>query len=827
MTNHPFSVAPVGTCRIHTPLRRGAGRYPIRPVLTRNYGFVHTSSEALQQLRFMFGETDLPEDVRRLTFRPSVSADFDVQTHARADLYLVELSSTKLLTVDGYPIQINYMARYFGDFFADKERSRMFWALSAPRRLAERRRLLREDFAFQRLCAADRDLLERIQKRDLGDDEIERDMREIADRLGGDNLVFVTHVDAQTPDNVPIEQRRKLIAAVRAAARKMDVRCFDPTRLMRALGQANAMENGGLDLTHYTDLFCDRLCDTWYTTFVVPRMGDPGEDAAAPGPLDAPGAALADIEAKWNAGQLREASAELRDLLRSGAGGPAHRMLLGRMQYELGDYEGAIEQFGASGGDAGADDKLAVMRMQCYFRTGEYRQAARIAAALIADEKETPDTLRICAVSAQALGDMESALNNWKRLFRIAPHDSDAATAAARLLVESNDIEGARLWADEVRRIWPQHRASFEILWNGKLTEADREGLIALAREPVDLDGPCRLALARQSADSGFAVPAALLAVGQGAGRTATPEIAAWIAEQASEWLERGRAALDVGDLLRAADDLQARWLLNPDGNALIRARRALERQMRHGVQAALMSKDYQAAARILEMAGKTLFTFTAFDSLRIRLAAIVGDVPAALSYLHRASEPDIVISGTDWLRLARTAVRGACYGEAIDAYARVLSSGSGDEATRSEAARQIVGLKSRAIRHARECVAAGDHERAWALLDRLQQFVPDGRDVQAEKKRVLKALYAQVKALDPASDADRLALGKVILRMVPDDPVGLKAAATGAMRVHRFDDALKYWQALRNSAASPELIDANMQKCRAWIDRANRRKAV
>ena len=38
---------------------------------------------------------------------------------------MVELSSRKLLTIDGHPIQSNYLARYFSEFFADRARTRV------------------------------------------------------------------------------------------------------------------------------------------------------------------------------------------------------------------------------------------------------------------------------------------------------------------------------------------------------------------------------------------------------------------------------------------------------------------------------------------------------------------------------------------------------------------------------------------------------------------------------------------------------------------------------------------------------------------------------
>ena len=95
-----FTIAPIGTCRIHTPLRDAVGRYPIKLQLGRNYGFVHTAAEALQQARFMFGQSDIPADVQRLIFRPSNGEQARRGTHKPADLYVVELSSRKLLTID-------------------------------------------------------------------------------------------------------------------------------------------------------------------------------------------------------------------------------------------------------------------------------------------------------------------------------------------------------------------------------------------------------------------------------------------------------------------------------------------------------------------------------------------------------------------------------------------------------------------------------------------------------------------------------------------------------------------------------------------------------
>ena len=181
------------------------------------------------------------------------------------------------MTIDGAPIQINYATRYFSDFFADSTRARMFWAMASDERQSERDALLAKEPAFRRLSAEDRALLSSVRKRELEDAEIERDMADLAERIGADRLVFVTHVNANTPDNRPIERRQQLINAVRAGAKRIGVPCYDPTPLMREIGQMLAMDNDGLDLTHYSDLFSDRLSADWNR-----RIQSPSADSFSP-----------------------------------------------------------------------------------------------------------------------------------------------------------------------------------------------------------------------------------------------------------------------------------------------------------------------------------------------------------------------------------------------------------------------------------------------------------------------------------------------------------------------------------------------------------------
>ena len=154
-----FRITPIGTCRIHTPLNRAVGRYPIELDLRRNYGFVHTSDEALQLLKFMVGEKTFTPEVEPLVFRMADPVKLAGETWQPADLHIIEISSAKRLSFGDDVLQSNHLAHHFADFFANRERTRTYWNLV---KLGNRRDLklyLRELPAFRLLSSKDRELL--------------------------------------------------------------------------------------------------------------------------------------------------------------------------------------------------------------------------------------------------------------------------------------------------------------------------------------------------------------------------------------------------------------------------------------------------------------------------------------------------------------------------------------------------------------------------------------------------------------------------------------------------------------------------------------------
>jgi tetratricopeptide (TPR) repeat protein len=815
-------ICPIGTCRIHQPLRISTQRYPIALAHGRNYGYVHTSTEALQQLRFINGEKNFSDEVQKLFFRPGTSASFMSSPHTPADLYLVEISSNRLHTVDGQPIQCNYTYRYFSDFFSNNERANLFWSMARDDQIASRRTMLENIPAFQRLSLDDRELLARIQRRDLSDDEIERDMEEIVQLVGRDKLVFVTHVNACTPDNAVIGRRNALIRMVRETAKRMDVVCYDPTPLMRRLEQVNAIANDGLDLAHYTDLFNERLCEDWYKVFILPRLDTSSLNDVTPQEEGQ----FTDIEALWNAGQHLDASRQVHEALRSQPDLRRHRMLLGRMQYELGDYENAIRNLQSAQELGGTnDEKNDLMLMRAYFRMEQYREARSCAQALLSDETVTLEIMRVCAVSATHLNEQAVALGEWKQLFRLGEDKAEAAQAVLNLLEATADTDAVLNWVGEVLDVLPTHGPCFAVLWNQRIAQANRAGLLEMASRTVELSEWGAFELVQRAALQNFSVPAALLAAAHALPDSRDPEIAAWVKQQAAHWLQQGIDQLDAGELLEAADNIQARAHLSPINNTLRRVRRTLEQKMRVEIRRAFQEKRYEEVMKISLIANQTLTRFPELDSFTGRAAYAQGDNETALLYLKRAaSEEDATVVAK--ILLARTAARsGDHIEEAIDAYKELLQSEPAEEWVQTEAQRQIPRLESRLARVAREMLTQNEYDRAWALLERAENVDADNPAVAREKKRVISTLYSRLKSLDPDNVSERLVLGETILRFSPDDAVGLKAAATGAMRTHRFTEALHYWSLLRTYSEKPELIDANIKKCHLWIDRARRKK--
>lgn len=820
-----FTIAPVGTCRIHTPLRRGATRHPYDVTLNRNYGFVHTSREVIQQLDVLCGGPPVEEPLRPLVYRPNTTDAFFEKRAVPADFYFIEISSSKHVSLDNAPIQLNYAIRYFGDFFADRQTARRFWSLGKEEQAAERLEWLKGHRQFQKLNKPDQELLAHIRVRELTEADIARDIAEVVERVGRDKAVIVTHVNAHTPDDLPIASRKRLIDAVHKGAAAVEAQLYDPTPAMLKFGQIRAMENDGLDLTHFTLPFADTLADEWFSAFVAPHVTvDDGVQGVAETTADERAVDIGSLRALLDDGRIAEASSGVRAAIRTGKYPPDCHRLLGLIQHQLGDYEGAIENLEFVRGEHGATEEDDALLLQSYYSLGNHTAALAYGGSLMSDERETPEILRTSAKSAEALGDEGRALTYWKRLFQREADDAAASAVLAILEKRGDDAEVVD-WADQVLQHLPEHVGSVLAKWAVGVRQRSIGYLLQVASHSRRLDDATALRLAQESIAAGLASPAAALIAPRVAYIKSDPAIVGWVSEQATKWRERGLEALEQRDLAAATDLIQASYRVTPDQGASIRAKRALEQTLRREVRQAFLAKDHARVMELTDVAIDTATDFPEIDSFVGRAAAELGDLDRALLHLKKAAEADP--SSAPQIQLARVAVQASDYLEALRAYNAVVSDSNALDWARDEASRKLVKLLSPAIRASRESIEAGRVDYAWALLDEAGRYAQNAERVRRERDRIYRQLRKELKAVDATDIALRHAAAEIVLRIAPEDPVALRIGASSAMRLHRFKEARAMWDSLLRVGGDDPKIRSAIAKCDLWIARAKSKKAA
>ncbi len=272
-------LTPIGSCRITSPLKQAVQQFPVRINRDRIYGYTHTSAEALQLLRFLQGEHTPDRRVWPVLAPNDRILKLQKREHRAADIYFIEIASAKVLQVGDDCVQLNYVAAHFREFFADRARASMFWSMSAPEQLEQRVAWLEQDPIYRGYGHDNRSLLRSITRHMMSRAELRQDMLAMMDML--DQVVFVTHCNANMADGHPIPSRERQIADLHVVADEINAALFDPTPAMRDFGQAAAFAEQGRNLTHYTPAFERRLFTELHRQHIAPLTDVPGLSAGA------------------------------------------------------------------------------------------------------------------------------------------------------------------------------------------------------------------------------------------------------------------------------------------------------------------------------------------------------------------------------------------------------------------------------------------------------------------------------------------------------------------------------------------------------------------
>lgn len=257
-----FSITSLGSCRIATPLRLMQDTYGYEINKNRNYGFSHTSSEAVQMMNFMKGEFNPSQEIWELISRGKDAQDIINMPVSESNLYIVEISSAKLLSIGDDCVQLNYLVNRFNKFFSCIERAKAYWRVTSKDEQSEIDIFLKNNWSETDQQITDSKLLSRVRRTQMNEDQIRSDVRKLLQGLP--NVLFITHVNAKKVDGEVIKSRAQLINSVKKIVTEEGGVVYDPTSRMLEIGQETAIEDHSDSLAHFTESFAKILFTDWY-----------------------------------------------------------------------------------------------------------------------------------------------------------------------------------------------------------------------------------------------------------------------------------------------------------------------------------------------------------------------------------------------------------------------------------------------------------------------------------------------------------------------------------------------------------------------------------
>lgn len=831
-----FTITPVGTCRIHTPLRRAAARYPIEVDLRRNYGFVHTSDEALQLVRFLQGDKSFQPEVSPLVARDGNFEQFDSEQWQPSDLHIVEISSSKRITSGSDSVQGNYVYHHFADFFASNERSRTFWTLVKRAHRQDLIDFLEQEPTFQLLSADDRELLTSLQMEPQSFKAIKSDMEEIAERLGRDALLFVTHVNATTPDDELIPTRDRLIRWVKMAAEQIEAPVFDPTPAMQDFGQEKAMESGGLDLTHYTPAFYDKVYDEIHRGHVVPLMGVTAAAEASDGADEQVARLAARLEAMLEIGDFFVTSREVHAALEEMPDALPLIELRGLIRSRIGDFHGAVADLTRRGDDSALSQSMRVGLVEALSATGDSAGALRVAENLLSEEYESAGMYRAAAEAAERLGRVEQAISYAKQAFRKDRSDLSAALHALVLLSDKGSSAETAAWRREIlENIGTSANGAFEVsIW--AIRNRDEELFAAALKAVALLDKAGTIDLLEDAFNAGmYRGVARSIGVAADLGRLPRSMserrnvVIEGSLERARLLFAEGRPAeaYEVAHAILVLEDVSSSQI--PTKKLAGEARRLIKDMSQHvrtTIREAYKEKDTDEVLRIGEAAGGLLLALPDGAAVFARSLHAAGRTDEALAVMKQsqAQNRDSFVANR-WT--ARFAAIAGDYTTALETFGDLRRSDDPELwRIESELDRFFAGVEGRALKELRRLVMAGRYDQAMRLALLIKREVGAQERVDRELNRMHGLLRRRLKEVEQGEGEpeEKEAILRQLVQVRPSDPGFLRRFALELMRQFRFAEAAEMWERIHALDPGNETAARQRERC---VKMAQRRMAA
>lgn len=263
-----FNITPIGSCRIYGPLREFGEPLGFRLNAKRIFGLMHSSDEAVQQMHAFKSDFSCEEDLWPLIAKGKDYDHFQREVHEKSDLYIIELSSAKVLKIGHKVLQLNYLNNHFSAFFSDSRRAIAYTQSCMKNDPAGVAAFLEENWSSTPEQRKDNDILKRIEISMSTEQSLYEDICRLQEGL--ENVMIVTHVNAKNDTSGPLLSRQKYINEVSAAAKRAGAPLYNPTDLMEDVGQKNAIEDHSTAFAHFTGAFNGMIFDDWLDNTLLP-----------------------------------------------------------------------------------------------------------------------------------------------------------------------------------------------------------------------------------------------------------------------------------------------------------------------------------------------------------------------------------------------------------------------------------------------------------------------------------------------------------------------------------------------------------------------------
>ena len=744
----PALVTPVGTCRIHAPLRGARGAYAFQLETGGVYGFIHSTAEALQLVRYLLGLETFSGNEGFCIFRPGFKVESE-RVARLSDLYLVEISSVKRIQQGGRFLQINYLYKAFEDFFSNTQRTRSYWALARPGRELRLRAFLQQDEVFNTYPKPMQDFLASIVLTTATKSEMAEDMHKIADLLGRDRVVFVTHVNARMPTGQTIESRENLIDDVLEISREMGMPCLDPTDAMVAFGQSKALQQEGRDLTHYTDEFSAYLWRHWFDMCLSRWL--PMSEGRLTSPVVS-AEVQSELEGLLRQHQYLHAQERLSQLPSVVQQSALVLQLKAEVAAGLQRYDQAVDWILAAESQTGQTSRGTRILMRAMAGQAQWAACGHLAASLMADEVEDWEVLRTAALSQHHLGLHASAVRLGLKSLRHAPEDVQLLRAVMKSLAFGGGSDGF------AQVFMLGCRAGLDGWFDLALQTAQSRCDVRLVHQVMtawmDADADQALVVLEQGAMDIWKVQTAT-AIGQVL-KTWT-DLAHALAQRWADAAKQGVASSALENFGLAYEQASAAAVLTGEREQR-RLRLEIGRQWKQRLNSAHQERDNETTLRLLENAKLLLQDHPSLVGRCVVKLWAAGRVPQALQLLlpYLIAHPQDHALRLRALRMTLRLDRPALACEAMVSLWPALDPEAGSHA--QEWAILSPLCVKRLTQWVRQLAQDGDFDQAWRVVQRYP--IDDAEAIGRAQSYTVSFYVRALKLLDAQSAPD---LGAVL----------------------------------------------------------------